>query len=441
MNKSVYAARRRKFAHLMAADSVAVFAAASEKMRSNDTQYPYRQNSDFYYFSGFEEDNACICIVKEKMKSSVIFFVQPKDEKLELWTGKRLGVEAAQLQFDVDAVFSVEQFETQMQTFLQEKTTLYFDLFSAEPLYDNVRKIAATLRHTGSVKRSVRSFKDATLLSGKMRLVKGAEELTLIKQAVAITKAAHHHAMRLCKPGILESALQAEYVYHFHIAGAHSEAYTTIVAGADRANTLHYIKNDQKLEADSLVLVDAGCEFQMYASDITRTFPVSGRFTTEQKNLYEMVLFVQLKVIEAIKPGTTKAALQHLAEVLLCEGMITLGILEGERDSLIKTKAHKKYFPHGIGHWMGLDVHDPLPYVDEEGDAIAFEAGMVLTVEPGIYIRADDEEAPEAYRGIGIRIEDNILVTEDGCENLSTNIAKTVAEIEAQCASKNTKIT
>ncbi len=434
MNEAHFAARRQALALLME-EGVAVIAAASQKIRSNDTEHPYRQNSDFYYLCGFEEDNAFLCIVKEVQKSKTILFVQSKDETMELWTGVRLGVEAAKEHFQVDEVYSIDTFDAQMKEVLKEHKTLFFELFREDEHYTQVKQIAADLMHDRTVKRSPRAFKDLTVLTQQMRLIKDDEETALIRKALAITKEAHHQAMRLCAPGVMEYVLQAEYEYHFLKNGADSDSYTTIVAGGNSANTLHYIKNDQSLKDGDLVLIDAGCEFQMYASDITRTFPVNGRFTLPQKVLYEMILAAQLKVIEAVVPGMTKNRLQTLAEELLCEGMIGLGILHGEKKKLIEEKAHKKYFPHGIGHWMGLDVHDPLPYVDDLGEAILFQPGMVLTIEPGIYIRKDDENAPKEYRGIGIRIEDNILVTKDGNENLSAGIAKSVNDIEAMCQS------
>ncbi|RLA72248.1 MAG: xaa-pro aminopeptidase [Epsilonproteobacteria bacterium] len=435
MREELFVQRRQKFAELMQ-EGVAVIAAASQKIRSNDTEHPYRQNSDFYYLCGFEEDNALLCVVKEKDKSKTVLFVQGKEEKMELWTGVRLGVETAEQYFQLDEVHNIDELDIKMREILKEHNTLFLELFCEDERYRRIKQIAAELRYSRGVKRSPRTFKDVSLLTQQMRLIKDEHEIALIKKAVSITTDAHHRAIRECQTGMMEYALQAEYEYCFRKNGAHGNAYMTIIAGGNSANTLHYIKNDQQLKDGDLVLIDAGCEFQMYASDITRTFPVSGKFTLPQKELYDMVLDVQLKVIAVIAPGMTKNRLQTFAEELLCEGMLRLGILHGEKTKLIEDKAHKKYFPHGIGHWMGLDVHDPLPYVDEEGEEIVFQPGMILTVEPGIYIRKDDENVPIKYRGIGIRIEDNILVTADGNENLSAGIAKTVEEIESMCASK-----
>jgi Xaa-Pro aminopeptidase len=221
--------------------------------------------------------------------------------------------------------------------------------------------------------------------------------------------------------------------YLFLSNGAASEAYGAIVAGGNNANTLHYVDNRDVLREGDLVLIDAACEWELYASDITRTFPVNGKFTEAQREVYEKVLDVQLRVIEAMKPGIKRDWLQRYSEELLCRVLVDLGILSGDVSTLLETKEHKKYAPHGIGHWMGLDVHDPCPYVDETGESLVFAAGMVMTIEPGLYFRADDESVPLKYRGIGIRIEDNILITETGCDNLSSMIAKTVEEIEGMC--------
>ncbi len=414
-------------------EGVAVLSTATMQRRSNDTEYPFRPNSDFYYLTGFEEDNSVVVLCKKGDEHKTVLFVQEKVPEMELWTGKRLGVDAAQTCFDFNEVYGMESFEEQIKVLLKEQTLLYFPLFDENSVYTQVKAAANTMLHTRGVNRSPRTFSDITKLTQQMRLIKSEEEIALIKEALVITEKAHHQAMNVCQPEMLEYQLQAEYEYIFKKEGAYSDAYTTIIAGGNNANTLHYIKNDQRLKDGELVLVDAGCEFGFYASDITRTYPISGIFTPAQKELYSMVLAVQLKIIAAIKPGGSKKALQALSERLLTEEMVSLGILEGHVKELMDAKTHKKYYPHGIGHWMGLDVHDPCPYSDDNGEEILFIEGMVLTIEPGLYLPETDESVPEKYRGIGIRIEDNILVTKEGCENLSQGIAKTVKEIEEAC--------
>lgn len=432
MNETTYKVRRDALLAMMETGT-AVLGAATPKVRSNDTEYPYRQNSDFYYLTGFEEDNAVLVLVKGETETKSVLFVQPKDETMELWTGKRTGVDAAKARFDVDEVFAVTEFETKLPELMQNLPTLYGDIFGEDDAFARAREAAKALRGKRTTKRPVTRLADLGALVQRMRLIKSEEEIALIRKGLAITAAAHHHAMKVCRSGMMEYALQAEYEYLFTKSGAYSDAYTTIVAGGDHANTLHYIKNDAALKEGELVLIDAGCEYRHYATDITRTFPVNGRFSEAQREVYEAVLDVQLAVIAQIGPGVPKSELQKNAEWMLCEKMVALGILSGDVDELLEAKAHKKYFPHGIGHWMGIDVHDQAPYYDENGEELPLEPGMVLTIEPGLYLPANDETLPERYRGIGIRIEDDILVTETGFENLSIAVAKTVEAIEARC--------
>ena len=435
MNESTYKQRRDRF-QVMMKDGVAILGNARLQTRSNDTEYPYRPNSDFYYLTGFEEDNAILLLSKKEGVYKSVLFVQTKVPEMELWTGARVGVDAAKTMFEVDEVYSSDTYEEHLKNLLAEHSLLYFDLFSDDAVYATLKNVTKEMLHMRAITISPRTYSDVTKLTQEMRLIKSADEIALIKKALSITELAHHHAMKTCKPEMMEYALQSEYEYMFKKSGAYSDAYTTIIAGGNNANTLHYINNDQTLQDGDLVLVDAGCEYGFYASDITRTYPVNGTFTPAQKELYEMVLEVQLKIIKAIKPNGSKKALQALSERLLTEGMVALGILDGHVKTLMDDKAHKKYYPHGIGHWMGIDVHDPCPYSDENGEEILFTSGMVLTIEPGIYLPKDDNDVPEKYRGIGIRIEDDILVTQDGCENLSCGIAKTVDEIEMMCQGK-----
>lgn len=416
-----YKKRRERFAKQMEKNSVAVFFSAEQKVRSNDTEYPYRQESNFYYLTGFKEDNSVLVFEKKNSETKIYLFVQKKDPLMELWSGKRLGEKAAKEIFSVDDIFTSEQFLIKAKEFLEEKTNLYYDFKIQNKNLEQIKQLG----------RNVIKLKDAAVIVQNMRLLKSSAEITLIKKALSITKDAHHQAMKLSKRLTFEYELQAEIEYVFKKNGAYSDAYTTIVASGDNANTLHYIDNDKVLKKGDLILIDAGCEYNYYASDITRTIPVSGKFTQAQKELYAMVLDVEKKIIKMIKPKVLRSELQDEAEKLLCQGMIELGILKGELKKLLKDKAHKKYFPHGIGHYMGLDVHDQNPYKDNKGKEIPLKAGMVLTIEPGIYLPKDDKKVPKKYRGIGIRIEDDILVTKEGHENLSREIKKEIKDIEA----------
>jgi len=416
-----YSQRRAKLASSMKKNSLAILYSAKAQTRSNDTEYPYRQNSNFYYLTGFKEESATLIILKKKKYYKSFLFVQKKDKILELWTGKRLGEKKAKKLFDVDEVYTSDKFDTKLLEYMKVSQNIYFD-FSMDD--ERVTSLRAKSKHLSS-------YNNLAYLLGKQRLIKSDAEISLIKQALVITKEAHHYAMIHAKSLQKESELQASIEYIFKKSGAYSDAYTSIVACGNAANTLHYISNDQKLINNELILIDAGCEYEYYASDITRTIPVTGRFTPAQKELYNMVLSVEEKIISMIKSGVLRTTLQVESEMLLCKGMIKLGILKGDLKKLLKKGAHKKYYPHGIGHWMGIDVHDASPYKTKKAKEIPLKEGMVMTIEPGIYCAKDDTTIPKEYRGIGIRIEDDILVTKDGCENLSQGIAKTIAEIEA----------
>lgn len=421
ISEKEYKSRRDTLLKKLSKNSVAVFFSAEPKTRSNDTEYPYRQNSNFYYLSGFKEDSSVIIFVKTKKSAKTILFVHAKDKAKELWNGKRLGVKKAKKRFLVDEVYSINELEDKLKEFLDDKKTLYYD-FNLDDLRAKVLK-----------KHSKKAFarKNLALIVNEMRLIKSDAEIELIRKAVNITKKAHHKAMKCNKKNSYEYSLQATIEYVFKSNGAYNDAYTSVVACGDSANTLHYINNDKPLVENELILIDAGCEYNYYASDITRTIPVSGKFTKPQKELYNMVLDVQKKIIKMIKPHAKRSKLHRKSEELLTKGMIKLGILKGNYKKLMKKNAHKKYYPHGIGHWMGIDVHDEAPYKYSNGKEVAFAKGMVLTIEPAIYCPKNDKNIPKKYRGIGIRIEDDILVTSNGYENLSKHIAKSVKEIES----------
>lgn len=432
MNEIHYESRRQKLLSSVE-EGVIILTSASPKTRSNDTEYPYRQSSDFYYMCGFTEDNSLLVLVKTKEATKSILFVEPYNEEHALWNGSRLGIDKAKESFSIDEVHDINEYATLIKEILREHIALYIDLFDDSLWISQAKKAAKELHVTRGVKRHIKAMYDVTHLIRTQRLIKSDEEIVQIKKAMDITALAHHKAMQYAQAGMHEYELYAHMNYVFQSSGAKAEAYGAIVAGGNNANTLHYVDNCDVLRDGDLVLIDAACEWELYASDITRTFPVNGRFSEAQRNVYEKVLDVQLKVIDAMKPGVKRDWLQQYSEELICQALVDLGILRGECKSLLETKAHKKYFPHGIGHWMGLDVHDPCPYVDDEGESLELVAGMVMTIEPGIYIRADDETVEDKYRGIGIRIEDDILITSTGFENLSSAIAKSAAQIELMC--------
>lgn len=421
ITQSEYKIRRENLLEDLSVNSISVVFSNSYKNRSNDTEFPYRQNSNFYYLTGFKEDKSILMFVKTKKETKTILFVEKKDKLLELWNGKRLGNKEAKKIFLVDEIYEGSEFEAILKKVLDEANTFYYD-------FDlDYSKLKVLKRYT----KKLATYKNIALIVNKMRLIKSKSEIVLIKKAIDITKDAHHEAMRFSKIDKNEYQLQAEIEYTFKKNGAYSDAYTSIVACGNSANTLHYIDNNKPLVDGELILIDAGCEYEYYASDITRTIPVNGKFSDSQRELYDMVLDVQLKIINMIKPNIKRSKLQKKSEELLCKGMIELGILKGDFKELIKEKKHKQYYPHGIGHWMGIDVHDECPYKDENGEEILLQEGMVLTIEPGIYCNKNDKTIPKKYRGIGIRIEDDILVTKNRYENLSAGIAKTIKEIES----------
>lgn len=420
IKESQYKVRRDMLASSMQKHSVLVLFSASNKTRSNDTSYPFRQDSNFYYMTSFKEDNAILVIVKNKKKYKSILFVNKKDKIDEMWNGKRLGVDDAKKKFDVDAVYTKDFFEKRFKEYLSGKSTLYFD-FNLD-----YSKVKILKRYS----KNLSIHKDIAPAIGKMRLIKSDAEISLIKKAISITKKAHHKIMKMNKKSKNEYEILASIEHTFKSRGAYNDAYTSIVASGNNANTLHYIENNKLMRDGDLILIDAGAEYEYYASDITRTIPVNGKFSSAQKDLYELVLSVEKKIIKMIAPKVLRSKLHAKSEELLVRGMIKLGIMNGDVKRLIKKKKHKLYYPHGIGHWMGLDVHDTCPYKSKKGKELPLQAGTVLTIEPAIYIDINDTSVPKKYRGIGIRIEDDILVTKDGYENLSLGIVKEVCDIE-----------
>lgn len=408
-----YAKRRKRVLKRLKPNSIAILFSQKSQIRSNDTHFAYRQSSNFYYLSGFKESDSAIVFLKDKTATKSILFVQKKDESFELWNGKLLGVEGAKKSFSFDEVYSYDDLETKLKEFMISKTNFYFEFEKKDDRLESLLKLTTKFY----------SYKNISKIIQKLRLVKSKSEINLIKKAISITAKAHNKAKKMKKVGRYEYEIQAKMEYIFKKYGAYSDAYTTIVASGNNANTLHYIQNSRKMKKDELVLIDAGCEYEYYASDITRTISTTS-FTKGQQELYNLVLSVQKKIISLVKEGVKKSFLQEQSEKLLAKGLKKLGILSGGMEDILKHKKHKKYFPHGIGHHMGLDVHDQVAYNTKKGDEIELKKGMVLTIEPALYISKNDKSVNKEYRGIGIRIEDNILVKKNGCKNLSKKIKK-----------------
>ncbi len=433
MKNTPFKNRRNKIFEGMQ-NGIALVPSGAMQIRSNDTEFPFRQESSFYYLSGFDEPDCLLLLCKKDKTTKSVLFLRERDPEMEMWVGKRLGVKDACKELGVDEAYDIANLKEEAAKLLPGYETLYLDTFADNQYITAVKEVSNTLLHTRNIDVSPRNFIHLNTLVEKERLVKEPYEIEQIKKAMAITTKAHHAAMAMVKPGMKEYEIQAIIEYIFKKEGSKHDAYGTIVAGGNNANTLHYVENSMLLKEGDMMLIDAGCEWNYYASDITRTTPISGRFSKPQQALYEGILDAQLKIIKSIRPGVSKQGLQHKSEILLTQVMIDLGILKGSMDELIEKKAHKKYYPHGIGHWMGLDVHDTCPYKDANGKEVVFAKGMVLTIEPAIYLPEDDLNIPEIYRGIGIRTEDDILVTGNGFENLSSSIAKTVEEVEKMCA-------
>jgi Xaa-Pro aminopeptidase len=427
-----FAARRRELMDRIGEDGVAILVANPERTRSNDTNFPYRPSSDILYLCGFREPQTVLVFAPGHADGDFTMFVRDRDPEKEQWEGRRAGTDGVVERYGADQAFTVAELDETLPELLEERKHLYYTLGRHAEFDRRLTRWINQLRH----RRNKPSGAPGALIDVRdvlheMRLRKSPEEIELMRRAADITAEAHVLAMKHCRPGIHEYELQALIEYHFRRHGAEFPAYTSIVGAGDNATILHYVENRDVIDADDVVLIDAGAEFGFYAADITRSFPASGAFSAPQRRLYEAVLAAQQAVIDHIAPGVPYDDLQSLAARQLTEAMLDLGLLSGAVDDLVEEKAYKKYYPHNIGHWLGIDVHDVGPYHDTEGSWRPLEPNMVLTIEPGLYVPEADEDAPPEFRGIGIRIEDDILVTDDGCENLTRACPKAIDEIEA----------
>ncbi len=408
-------------------DGVAIMPTAPERVRNRDSHHPYRFDSYFWYLSGFPEPEAVMVLIGGSAPNSILF-CREKNEEREVWDGFRYGPDAAREAFGFDEAYAFDTFEEKLSELIANRKSLWHAL-GHDPAWDN--KIVAALNtvraQTRAGKRAPTEIRDLREPLDRMRLIKDAHETDIMRRAAAIASAGHVRAMRACRPGMAEYELEAELGYEFRKRGADGHAYSPIVAGGSNACVLHYVDNNKLLGEHALVLIDAGCEVEGYASDITRTFPVSGKFSGAQRDVYEIVLAAQTAAIAAIKPGAPFIAYHDAALRVLAQGMIDLKLLDGSVDSVIESEAYKPFYMHRTGHWLGLDVHDAGEYKSGD-DWMTLTPGMALTVEPGLYIRPG-AGVPEHLHGIGIRIEDDVFVTASGCE-VYTTAPKTIAEIE-----------
>jgi Xaa-Pro aminopeptidase len=426
-----FARRRQALFERLPAGAALLLPTAAEKLRSGDSYYPFRPDSDFYYVTGFSEAQAVALLKNSSEGQTYTLFVLPRDPKKEVWTGIRHGVDGAVAHFGADRAFPIDQLEAQLSESLADVSALYFSLGRHPQTETVLSGVLAALRTGRKADLGPDSMVDPSTLIAELRLHKSDEEIALMREGARITAEAHSLAMAQVRPGMHEYEIEALLHYTFRRHGAWGWAYPSIVGGGANACILHYVSNNSKLADGDLMLVDAGAEVDGYATDVTRTFPVSGRFSEAQRALYQVVLAAQEEAISAVRPGATIDGIHELTVRSLCRGMLDLGLLEGKLDEIIADKSYRRYYMHRTSHWLGLDVHDVGRYHRSDGPARPLEPGMVITVEPGLYVPPDDDLAPEKFRGIGIRIEDDILVTVDGHDNLTEGIPKTIADIEA----------
>lgn len=408
--------RTRVFAQMQPNSALLIFSEI-EKRRNNDCTYPFRQDSYFWYLTGFNEPNAALLLLKTEQTEKAIIFLRPRDPLLETWNGRRLGVELAPQQLNVNEAYSIEEFATVLPKILKNLTALYY--------VPEIHTWGDKLVTESAV--SFNEILDWRPMLSEMRLIKSPNEIRLMQQAGQITALGHIKAMQTTRPNRFEYEIESEILYEFNRHCARFPSYNSIVAGGNNACILHYTENDRPLNDGDLVLIDAGCEFAMYAGDITRTFPVNGKFSQPQREIYELVLKAQKRAIELLIPGNSIKQANDEVIRIKTQGLVDLGILKGDVDTLIEQQAYRQFYMHGLGHWLGLDVHDVGSYGQDKQRIL--EIGMVITVEPGIYI-SEDADVPEQYKGIGVRIEDNLLMTEYGNKILTAAAPKEIADIE-----------
>ena len=426
MTHAHFLARRKRLLKAIG-DGVAIVPTAPEVIRNRDAHHPYRFDSYFWYLAGFPEPEAVVVLVGGKRPKSILF-CREKHEEREIWDGYRYGPKAAKAAFGFDAAYSIEQLDKKLPELLVDRDTLWHAIGHDAAWDARIAKALNAVRaQTRAGKRAPRAIHDLRAELDAMRLVKDAAELSIMQRAADIASAGHARAMRACRPGMAEYELEAELTYEFRKRGADAHAYTPIVAGGANACVLHYVENNKLLNDNTLVLIDAGCEVEGYAADITRSFPVNGRFNAAQKDVYEIVLAAQEAAFAATAPGRHFMEAHDAAVRVLTQGLIDLKLLAGDLDNLIEKGDYKRFYMHRTGHWLGLDVHDAGEYkVGEQWTTL--QPGMTITVEPGLYIRPADG-IPPALAGIGIRIEDDVRVTATGCD-IYTSAPKTIAEIE-----------
>ncbi len=430
--KNRYADRRSKLGAMLPKNSAVVIAGAAVQYRNADSSHAFRQDSNFWYLTGFNEpESTLVLLINESKDVQSIAFVPKKDALKEIWDGYRAGPNGAVKDHGFDLAFDNTEIDERLPDLLAGYNQVFYPVGKSQKLdadvIDWIKTARSKDRHSSPI-----DIADASSKIGNERLIKDEDEIEIMKKACQISAEAHVEAMKFVKPGMNEQELEAFYQYQFSKRGGRFAAYTPIVAGGENACVLHYVENSKALKDGDLVLVDAGCEFELYASDITRTYPINGKFTAAQLAIYEVVLEAQQKSIEAVTVNNNVMDSQIISEKVITQGLIDLGILNGSMEELHETGAFKDFYMHKIGHWLGIDVHDAGDYT-EDGEYMKFRPGMVTTVEPGIYI-SSTANVKDQWKGIGIRIEDNILVTAKGNQNLTDFVPSNPKEIEALMA-------
>jgi Xaa-Pro aminopeptidase len=426
----VYAARRRRLMDAIGPDAAAIFAAAPVAVRSNDVDYPYRQDNDLLYLTGFPEPEA-VCVLTPGHAEEVVLFVRPRDPQRETWTGRRVGVDGAITGYGAQAAYTIDQLDEKIGAYVADRERLFYTL--GRDAAFNQRVLGWVQQWRQLRPRSGKgptALLDAAELVHEMRLLKTAEEVACLRRAIEIAAEGHGAAMRTVRPGMHEYEVEALLDYTFRRRGGSGPAYPSIVAAGTNATILHYTTNDQCMRDDELVLIDAGAEYAGYCADITRTFPVGPRFSVAQRAMYDIVLAAQRAAIDAVRPGVPFDAPHQRALGVLVDGMLELGLLTGDREEILAKELYRPLYLHRTSHWLGMDVHDVGKYRLNDQPRL-LEAGMVLTIEPGLYVGAERDDVPGCYRGIGVRIEDDVLVTADGHDVLSAAVPKEPADIEA----------
>ena len=414
-------------------NSIAIIPAAHEATRSYDTEFKFHQDPDFLYLTGFPEPDA-VAVIDPSSKKPFTLYVRPRDPLMETWYGRRQGVEGAVKNYKADRAQPIDKLAADMAKLLDGHDVLYYRFSVDNPLDLQILDYLSNQRQRRlKTAYPPHTIKDPTIITGEMRLHKSEKEVAFMQKAADIAGEAHVLAMKKVKPGMNEGQVESLMEAYMRDKGASGVAYNSIIGGGDNATILHYVENNMPLKDGDLILIDAGAEYEGYASDITRTFPINGKYTAAQRDIYDVVLDVQQQCIDYTKTGNTVKGRQEFSIELLTEGMKKLGLLKGKTKDLIKKKSYMKYYMHGVGHYLGLDVHDAGRYFTDQTakHSRPFAPGMVLTVEPGLYIPPDDKSAPAKYRGIGVRIEDDVLVTRDGNHNLTGKVPKNPEEIEA----------